>query len=91
MVVASFSIIALEELKKIQKKLSETGQEESFTGIVLLIEGETEETIGYKKYRFGPGSMYFISENQLLCYRKMGMKMLKESYVCSMQIIFYYV
>lgn len=63
-------VIALEELKKIQKKTFGDRTRRKFYSIVLLTEGETEETIGYKKYRFGPGSMYFISENQLYATEK---------------------
>lgn len=41
-------VIALEELKKIQKKTFGDRTRRKFYSIVLLTEGETEETIGHK-------------------------------------------
>ena len=41
-------VIALEELKKIQKKTFGDRTRRKFYSIILLTEGETEETIGHK-------------------------------------------
>ncbi|MBB1138992.1 AraC family transcriptional regulator [Myroides sp. WP-1] len=36
-----------------------------FYTLVLITEGQVEETIGYTKYIFTAGNMYFVGENQL--------------------------
>ncbi|MFD2555529.1 helix-turn-helix domain-containing protein [Sphingobacterium tabacisoli] len=58
-------IAKLEELKKQHKEIGGKKNRRKFYSIVLLIEGEIEETIGHQKHLFQAGSMFFIAENQL--------------------------
>ncbi|MCY4779989.1 AraC family transcriptional regulator [Sphingobacterium sp. UT-1RO-CII-1] len=58
-------IAQLENLKQQQRNISGQQTRRKFYSIVLITEGEIEETIGHENYRFEPNTMYFIGESQL--------------------------
>ncbi|WP_255481726.1 AraC family transcriptional regulator [Flavobacterium sp. xlx-221] len=58
-------IATLEDLKKQQKDTVGKQTRRKFYSIVLLTEGQIEESIGHRKYQFGPQTMYFVGENQI--------------------------
>ncbi|WP_300669124.1 helix-turn-helix domain-containing protein [Soonwooa sp.] len=58
-------IATLEDLKKQQKDTAGKQTRRKFYSIVLLTEGQIEESIGHRKYKFGPQTMYFVGENQI--------------------------
>ncbi|AQX12921.1 MULTISPECIES: AraC family transcriptional regulator [Elizabethkingia] len=58
-------VVALEDLKKLQKNIFGNRTRRKFYSIILLTSGKTEETIGHRNYHFGAGTLYFVSENQL--------------------------
>ena len=58
-------IATLEDLKKQQKDISGKQTRRKFYSIILLTEGQIEENIGHRKYKFRPQTMYFVGENQI--------------------------
>lgn len=60
-----FEITNLEELKNLRKTSSPVRHKRNFYTVILLLAGNVSETIGYNKYRMGPGTLYFIPKNQV--------------------------
>lgn len=60
-----FEVSRLEELRPLQREQSPGSSRRSFYTIVLITSGKVQETIGFRNYEFGPGTLYFIPENHL--------------------------
>lgn len=60
-----FEISRLEELKALHREESFSSSRRSFYTVVLVTSGKIRETIGFRNYEFGPGTLYFIPENHL--------------------------
>jgi len=58
-------IARLEDLKRQQKNTKGKHTRRKFYSMILLLEGNIDETIGSQKFRFNPLMMYFVNENQL--------------------------
>jgi AraC-like DNA-binding protein len=63
-------IARLEDLKKQQKNVEGKMTRRKFYTMVLLTDGEIEETIGQRKYFFKAKTMYFVGENQLHLFER---------------------
>jgi AraC-like DNA-binding protein len=58
-----FAIDQLQRLKPLQKNVLSGSVRRSFYTVILLTAGAIEETLNYVKYRFEPGTLYFIPAN----------------------------